>query len=85
MQTFTYKGVELDICSGCNLVWLDEGEEKKILAQKDRHWADGIDPVDILLNSGSDSRGSNCAGDSVDLGSILEFVGEAMAHLLDGL
>ncbi len=79
MQAFTYKKVELDICTNCNLVWLDEGEEKKILGQQDRYWPDVIDPIiDSLINTGLDSS-------SVELDAILEFAGEAVLSLLDGL
>ncbi len=84
MFCFNYKGVELDICQACQLVWLDEGEEKKILDQKEKHWADGIDPLSPILDSSSGSR-SGCGDASVDLGDIIEFVGDALSHLLDGL
>jgi len=87
MQTFNYRGVDLDICSGCSQIWLDRGEEEKILSRNKGSWADGIDPISPVLDSfGSSSKADigSCVADGADVSVILDFVGEAIGHLLDG-
>ncbi len=35
METIQYEGVEIDVCSGCNGIWLDAGELEKIVKKRE--------------------------------------------------
>ncbi|MEM7600777.1 MAG: hypothetical protein AAF357_05120 [Verrucomicrobiota bacterium] len=75
MRVFFYRGVELDFCVATNSVWLDRGELDKISR---------VDVSNLHRNNASDSviAGIDAALSGVD---ILDFVGDALSFLFDGL
>ena len=77
MRVIVHEGVELDMCPACRSVWLDPGEYAKIAAMRKKTRLD-VDPV----QAGYD--GDLTAGDFAFDG-VLEFVGEAVGALFDGL
>lgn len=88
MRVFTYKGVDIDICSGCKSVWLDPGEEvildKTHIVKKDTKWYKHLDPVSAIVDVASFRSTSNSTCSSSDSG-VLDFLGDAIGSVLDGL
>ncbi|MCJ8313103.1 MAG: zf-TFIIB domain-containing protein [Saccharospirillaceae bacterium] len=88
MREFTYKKIVIDICPSCKCVWLDPGEEVIIEKQEhdnkkeDSKWYDQIDLLSIIEIGSSSGDNSTC---STDDGGVLEFVGEAIGSIFDGL
>ena len=71
MHVLVHKGVEIDVCPACRSVWLDDGEYAKIAALAAK-------PVDPAQRRSLEVD----PGDALD---IVDFVGEALGALFDGL
>ncbi|BCE01984.1 zf-TFIIB domain-containing protein [Marinicellulosiphila megalodicopiae] len=88
MREFTYKKFVIDICQNCECVWLDAGED--VITEKNNHvskkddlkWYHTLDCLTVFGNGSSSSKGSTCSNDD---GGALEFVGEAIGSIFDGL
>lgn len=74
MRALLYKGVEIDICPTCRSVWLDDGEYAKVAALV----AKPIEP-------GKRERGAADLGDPSGALEVVEFVGDAIGALIDGI
>ena len=85
MREFTYKSVDIDICSGCKCVWLDPGEDviidKGQSKNEETKWYDHLDPFSAIVGGTSSSSKSACSG--ADSG-VLDFIGDAIGSIFDG-
>ncbi len=86
MREFTYKSVDIDICSSCKCVWLDPGEEvvfdKDQSKKEETKWYDHLDPFSAIADGASSGSKSACSG--ADSG-VLDFLGDAIGAIFDGL
>lgn len=74
MRVLVYKDVEIEICPTCRSVWLDDGEYAKVAAL-------AVRPVDM---SKSSSRAWD-VGDPSGAFDVVDFVGEAIGSLIEGI
>lgn len=88
MREFTYKNVDIDICSDCKSTWLDPGEEvifnKDQRMVKDTKWYEHLDPVSAIVDVASFRSTSKSTCSSTDSG-VLDFLSDAIGSIVDGL
>ncbi|WP_370584058.1 zf-TFIIB domain-containing protein [Motiliproteus sp. SC1-56] len=86
MREFSYRSVEIDICPTCKSVWLDPGEEKILEKRRQKKeeskWYDHLDPISVFPGRSSSRSSSSCSGDD---SGILDFLGDAIGNLFDGI
>lgn len=74
-----HRGVEVDVCSACNGVWLDHGELERIVTKTSVAGA----VADVALNAAADPGALSAIGDLAGdaIGAVFEFLGEALSGL----
>ncbi len=86
MRAIVYHDIEIDVCPACRSIWLDRGEYDKIIekGRKKRENSDGGGDVDISSSSG----GRECepdTGTDFTVDSVVDFLGDSVGSLFDGL
>jgi Zn-finger nucleic acid-binding protein len=84
MIALHHNDVEIDFCTNCELVWLDNGERKKIQSFEKSKWYDYLEAPDFSTGKSTKSDCSNDSGifDDID---IVNAVGDILSGIFDGL
>jgi Zn-finger nucleic acid-binding protein len=87
MRIIVHQGVVLDICPTCFSIWFDAGEYEKIsgIGKSRSNRGDNFLEINIIPQSQQEVSLNCISSDGDTLNCVIEFVGEAVGNIFDGL